>query len=163
MLTHSRLLEILSYDPETGEFRWKTKSSKYSKHSGLAGTKLGPNYRQIMIDGVKYSAHRLAWFYVTGEMPSVDIDHKDHADGDKFDNLRPATEKQNRYNTAPKPNCHSKWKGVTFDKGRKKCWKMKFVMPDGVHIQRRYEDEREAAEEYMFLALEHHGEFARFE
>lgn len=162
MLTHSRLLELLSYDPETGEFRWKVDKGGIRAGS-IAGCKLGDHYRQIAIDGEKYSSHRLAWFYMTAEWPKFDVDHKEHSEGDKFSNLRSATDKQNRYNTAPKMDGHSKWKGVTFDKGRKKCWKMKFVKPDGTHIQHRYEDEREAAEEYMFLALEHHGEFVRFE
>lgn len=162
MLTLERLKELLSYDAATGEFRWKVRRGKMLAGS-IAGTQYGTRYRQITIDWVPYSSHVLAWFYSTGEWPEGVIDHKAYGENaDAKDNLRLATWQQNRWNSPPKIG-HSKWKGVTFDKGREKCWKMAFKMPDGTKIQRRFSDEREAAEEYMFLALEHHGEFARLQ
>lgn len=162
MITHARLLELLHYDPETGIFTWAIDSFGKIKKGQVAGTKIGKNYRQIMIDGEKYTSHRLAWFYAYGRWPTANIDHKRHSDGDRLSNLREASVKQNSYNMKPKPG-HSLWKGVTYDPHGRKCWKMAFKMPSGERIQRRFEDEREAAEKYMFLALEHHGEFARFE
>lgn len=163
MITHSRLLELMVYNPETGEFSWRV-NRKGCAAGSKAGSLLTNGYLQIMIDGVKYSGQRLALFYVNGIWPKHTADHKSgNRSENSLQNLREATRKQNRYNTPPKPGCHSKWKGVTYDAGRKKCWKMAFKLPDGGKIQKRFEDEREAAEEYMFLALEHHGEFARFE
>jgi hypothetical protein len=161
MISHDRLLSLLDYNPGTGIFTWRV-SRGQAKSGDVAGHALGEHYHQITLDYVPYSSHRLAVFYVTGEWPSL-VDHKQYGEGqDAFSNLRIATPQQNRWNSPPKVG-HSKWKGVTFDKGRKKCWKMAFKLPSGEIIQRRYEDEREAAEEYMFLALEHHGEFARFD
>lgn len=161
MITHQRLTELLHYSPETGIFTWLV-SRGQAKAGDIAGASLGERYHQITLDYVPYSSHRLAIFYVTGEWPLV-VDHKSYGEAsDAISNLRVATFQQNRWNSPPK-NGHSKWKGVTFDGGRKKCWKMAFQMPNGLRIQRRYEDEREAAEEYMFLAIEHHGEFVRLE
>jgi hypothetical protein len=163
MITHERLLSLLSYDEETGIFRWCV-SRGQARAGDEAGVMLDAGYIQIMIDYEHYSAHQLAWFYVSGEWPDRDVDHKDTVKNhNAIANLRLATEQQNRYNTPKLPGTSSKWKGVTYDPGRKKCWKMSFKMPDGARLQRRYEDEREAAEEYMFLALEHHGECARFD
>lgn len=163
MITHERLLELLHYDPETGVFTRKSARGG-GKAGDAAGVLLSNGYIQIMIDYQKYGAHQLAWFYVHGEWPNRDVDHKDTVkNNNSIANLRLATARQNRYNTAKRQGTSSKWKGVAYDPGRKKCWKMSFRLPDGGVIQRRYEDEREAAEEYMFLALEHHGEFARFD
>jgi len=160
MISHTRLLEILDYDPKTGIFRWKISAGR-AKAGSVAGTRLANGYWHVMIDYKYHSSHRLAWFYVTRAWPKDAIDHKNGNQGDNsFENLREATRAQNRWNTAGKAG-HSKWKGVTYDAGRKKCWKMAFVIPNGVRIQKRFENEREAAEEWMFLALEHHGEFAR--
>lgn len=161
MIEHARLLDVMNYDAAAGVFTWKVNNGKAraGKTAGYANN----GYWKITIDYEVYTGHVLAWFYVYGVWPSKDIDHRD-TDGlnNAIDNLREATPTQNRWNTAPKLG-HSKWKGVTYDKGRKKCWKMGFKMPDGAQIQKRFEDEREAAEEYMFLALEHHGEFARLQ
>lgn len=161
MISHDRLKSLLDYDPTTGIFTWRVRRGRMLPGQ-RAGAPVGRHYWQIMIDGKQYSTHRLAWLYENGSWPDGIIDHKNYYEGDKIGNLRQATYAQNRYNSPPKVG-HSKWKGVTYDKGRHKCWKMSFKFPDGTVYQKRYENEKEAAEDYMFLALEHHGEFARFE
>lgn len=84
-LTIDRLKESLNYCPDTGIFtrlatvgrcdRWKAGSEvgHLTKHG----------YIQIWLDGKSYLAHRLAWFYVTGEWPKELLDH---ADGDRSNN-----------------------------------------------------------------------------
>ena len=125
-----------------------------------AGTALSSGYVQIMVDGEKYLAHRLAWFYETGLWPNEQIDHQNTDKSDNaFSNLRLASAGQNRWNTKGKSGL-SVWKGVTYDPGRKKAWKLSFRIPNGRVIQARFLHEKEAAEEWMFLALAHHGEFA---
>jgi len=162
MITHQRLLDLLAYDPETGVFTWRV--NRGGMRAGQeAGCALGDRYCQIMLDYKHYSAHRLSVFYTTGKWPDAVVDHITYGENsDAVSNLRSATWQQNRWNTPPKIG-HSKWKGVTYDKGRTKCWKITFKLPSGPIIQKRFADEREAAEEYMFLALEHHGEFVRLE
>lgn len=74
-LTASRLREVVSYDPTTGEFAWRLRTSIRIMPGKLAGT-LRPNgYVMVGIDGPQYRAHRLAWLYVHGEWPNGDIDH----------------------------------------------------------------------------------------
>jgi hypothetical protein len=67
-LSVDRVREMLSYDPETGEFRWKV-SITNRKAGSIAGRDIGNGYRYIRIDNVDYTAARLAWFYVNGEWP----------------------------------------------------------------------------------------------
>jgi hypothetical protein len=56
-------------------------------------------YVAIRIDGRKFQAHRLAWFYVNGKWPKDQIDH---ANGVRHDNrivnLREATQAENSQN-----------------------------------------------------------------
>ena len=99
MLTHERLLQLLTYDPVTGVFRWR-----YSRRGCSAGAVAGrvkpDGYRQIMLDSRAYYAQRLALFYVTGEWPEREVDHKDGCrDNNAWSNLRDATRRQNMWNT----------------------------------------------------------------
>ena len=72
-LTQERLKEVLSYDPETGIFRWISPSSNRI-HVGERAGAVGANGRRfITIDGETFQAHRLAWFYVHAEWPDGDI------------------------------------------------------------------------------------------
>jgi hypothetical protein len=83
-LTKERLREVLEYNQETGEFRWKARNSNRIKIGAVAGAPFGNRgYRKIGVDGVTYYAHRLAWFYTYGAWPSQDTDH---INGDRGDN-----------------------------------------------------------------------------
>jgi len=68
MLTAIRLRKVLSYAPATGIFRWKVSASTRAPVGTIAGAKNGRGYRQIRIDGRPYSASRLAWLYMTGNL-----------------------------------------------------------------------------------------------
>jgi len=102
-ITHKRLVELLFYDSESGIFtrkiatgnggRWKVGSVSGSIHSKKQG------YVEISVDGDIYYAHRLAWFYVYGEWPENDIDHKDHnTTNNSIYNLRDVTRSENMQN-----------------------------------------------------------------
>lgn len=74
-LTHQRLKEVLSYDPESGHFFWLNPASNRVRRGDCAGT-LGLNgYIYIGVDGKRYLAHRLAMFYMEGCMPADMVDH----------------------------------------------------------------------------------------
>lgn len=105
--SHSRLLELLSYDASTGVFTWRRRTSNRIKIGDIAGAVAhGPRgmYRVIGIDGVNYRASALAVLYVTGIWPGELVDHKNHDTlDDSFENVRPATYQENAFNT----NAHS--------------------------------------------------------
>lgn len=81
-VSHARLKEVLSYNKRTGVFKWKLRLSNRTCVGSVAGCVSKTHYN-ISIDGVKYAAHRLAWFYVYGTWPGPIIDHKD---GNGFNN-----------------------------------------------------------------------------
>jgi len=86
MITHEELLRCLSYDADTGVFKWKAcnKPNWNARYAGtIAGTVSDNGYLIISLRGFRYRAHRLAWYYVNGSMPCGDIDHLNR---DRLDN-----------------------------------------------------------------------------
>ena len=111
-LTQARLKENLHYNPTTGDFTWLVHKPRAS-HKIRAGT-INNGYRSISIDGKKYLAHRLAWLYMYGQMPSKNIDHiNNHPDDNRLDNLRECTTKQNSLNRLIPRNNTSGFLGVS--------------------------------------------------
>jgi hypothetical protein len=100
MLDRVQLKEILDYDPQSGEFRWKKTQKRSSKKPGdLAGSlESDKQHRRIFLLGKEYRAHALAWFYVHGEWIN-DLDHvnRDGTDN-RISNLRPANRLQQNAN-----------------------------------------------------------------
>jgi hypothetical protein len=73
-LTHDKLLEFIEYDPETGIFVWKVARSNRARAKSRAGVLHRPSGgRYISIDGEKFMAHRLAFFYVKKRWPNTDV------------------------------------------------------------------------------------------
>lgn len=94
----ARVDELLSYEAETGLFRWR-ESRRNVRAGEVAGFFNNYGYRQIGLDGHYHLAHRLAWLVVHGATPAGQIDH---INGDRADNrianLRMATPSQNAQN-----------------------------------------------------------------
>lgn len=117
-LSIDRLKEVLDYDPEAGVFTWKNPTSD-RMHVGEIAGRVANGYRAIQIDGVRYYAHRLAWFWMTGEWPEAFVDHKNLCkDDNRWVNLREATVSQNGQNARVKKINGTKLKGVRLDKRR---------------------------------------------
>lgn len=160
MITAERLRELLDYDPETGAFRWRRGRGKM-RAGALAGSLQSAGYSQIYIDGRNYTAHRLAWLYVTGRWPGGEIDH---ADGDRlnnrFANLRNASRSENNANSRRRYNNRSGYKGVSFFKSAglfAAC-----IAKDGRRFHLGYFQRAEDAHAaYVAKARELYGEFAR--
>ena len=112
-LTAERLREVLRYEPETGLWLWVV-SRGGTKIGAVAGTP-HDGYVRIKIDGCLYLAHRLAWFWMTGEWPEFEVDHEDlDRANNRWKNLRHATDSQNRANTKAFSNNKSGFKGVSW-------------------------------------------------
>lgn len=98
MITHERLLELVSYDAETGLFTNKIRRGCNGVGT-ICGTIDSHGYISIMLDRHYYAGHRLAWFYVTKEWPEIGLDHKDRLrSNNKWNNLRLATKSENAQN-----------------------------------------------------------------
>jgi len=108
-LTAERLRTILAYDPATGLFTRNHDVGGY-KAGGIAGSKNKRGYINISIDGMIYCAHRLAFLYVDGVMPSGSVDHINMVkDDNRWSNLRDVDARTNRENMreAMLTNCSS--------------------------------------------------------
>ena len=97
MLTAKRLREVLAYEASTGVFTWRNKTG--SKGAGSVAGTPHKEYLRIQVDDRRYRAHRLAWLYMTGAMPSQEVDHK-NGDGtdNRWDNLRDVSHFTNMQN-----------------------------------------------------------------
>lgn len=150
------LKEALSYDPKTGEFRRRTKRC----FGRLAGATDSRGHIQIRVGRPLYLAHRLAWLYIHGTWPLVEIDHKNGIKTDnRISNLRLATRSQNQHNASRRRDNTSGHKGVMWDCVHK-TW-LASISKDGRRIHRSCKSKEEAIEVRKRLARELHGEFAR--
>jgi hypothetical protein len=128
-MDYKNVTSALSYSPETGEFRWAAPRPKVRVGQIAGHIKKKTGYAFIEVDGKCYAAHRLAWFFMTGLEPTGQIDHINRNRSDnRFENLRIATNGQNRANSRT-TNKHG-LKGVRFIPWMKKegkCWEAKIT------------------------------------
>jgi hypothetical protein len=116
--TQERVKEILEYSPDTGAFIWKISNSNRVKVGAKAGTLMNTGYISIGIDGPQYLAHRLAFLYVNGTLPS-EIDHIDHNPANNaISNLRAVSHTANGRNQKFRCTNTSGVIGVGWDKSR---------------------------------------------
>lgn len=113
-LTAERLRELLNYDPETGVFTFRVHRSQNATAGQVAGWRRPNGYVQVTVDGVHYKAHRLAWLYMTGAWPELDIDHINRTrDDNRWSNLRQLSRGENLQNASLSHRNVSGCKGVT--------------------------------------------------
>ena len=157
-LTVDLLNHLFEYDKETGNLIWKIKKRGIRKGS-IAGTVKSNGYLCVGINYNSYRAHRLIFLMHKGYLPKT----IDHINGDKLDNrienLRAATVGQNQHNRKTNANNTSGYKGVSWNKARKK-W-ITGIKLEGKKIHLGYFDNVEEAAEVVRKAREElHGDFA---
>lgn len=118
-LTAARLRELLNYDAETGAFNWLVDHGRH-RAGDRAERKAAKGYRGITVDGRPYLCHRLAWFIVHGEWPTMDVDHKDGVrSNNAASNLRHGSRSFNMQNLRrAHADTQSKLLGAYLDKRR---------------------------------------------
>lgn len=91
--TPQQLKEVLVYIPETGYF-YECNTNKRRDRSDCT-----KGYLRVFIYNRYYKAHQLAWYYMYGEWPNLQIDHIDtNKTNNAISNLRLATQKINMLN-----------------------------------------------------------------
>lgn len=146
MVTRERVLELLTYEPDTGRFFWKARRGV--KAGTEAGTLTKKGYRAISIDGKKYYAHRLAWLVETGKWPVGRLDHVSRVrSSNRFLNLREATDAENQQNRSRGSNNTSGYMGVTWHKQHQK-WRSQISAFGRYHHLGVFDTLEEAAEAY---------------
>ena len=160
---YERCLNLIDYNPLTGEMTWK---------EGGRGIKKGAKVGSIKSDGYigigtsinkKFKllkAHRVAWFIFYKELPNV----IDHINGDRADNriinLRSCTQQENLRNQKKRKGFTSKHKGVSWNKNMNR-WQSKICINyNNIHLG-YFDTEIEARDVYEEKAKEIFKEFKK--
>lgn len=154
-----QLKALLEYSPETGIFTWKVGNGRRVKKGDVAGCLNEYGYIRIAVLGKQYPAQRLAYLYMMGDFPTLDVDHINLNKSDnRWCNLRLATRSQNKANTIRRADNKSGYKGVS------KCgnkWKAQ-CKANGEYTYLGVFDTPELASlAYQSFASVAHGEFFR--
>lgn len=97
MISLEKLQKLLSYDPATGLFKWLPRPRM--RAGKTAGSQMEKGYIRIYVDGRSYQENILAWFYMTGEWPVADVDHRDgNRANNRYLNLRDVSRSVNLEN-----------------------------------------------------------------
>jgi hypothetical protein len=117
VITTDELREVLEYNPITGLFYWKESrggNAVKGSRAGCLSTQSG--YWDIKVGGSSYRAHRLAWQYVYGVVPSM-LDHIDrNRQNNSITNLREASRSENTLNSSTRSDNTSGEKGISQNK-----------------------------------------------
>ncbi len=157
-VTSERLRELLSYNPDTGMFVWLV-NRRCVRAGSVAGAVNSHGYIAIMVDGMLYTAHRLAFLWMHGVFPDRELDHinRDRADN-RHANLRLATSAQNKANTGIRRDNSSGFRGVSYCKVRKKY--LAQIAHNGKKKNLgRYSTLSEAVNAYESASTRLHGDF----
>lgn len=160
-MKHSELIELLKYDPESGKFTWLKKPSRKTLITNEVGTVRHDGYVRVRINKTFYYIHRLAWFYVYGELPSMEIDHiNGNPNDNRICNLRLASRHDNAANISVSKKNKSGVTGVFWCEKESRWYS--YIMRFGHKFHLGMAEDffeavclRKSAERYYF------GEFAR--
>lgn len=150
---HGWVLERVDYDPDTGSFSRKS-NGRHMGHPDRKGYLIG------RIGPFSYRLHRLAWLYMTGSWPEMEIDHINGVPGDnRWVNLRECSHQQNNHNQMMRRNNTSGVKGVSWNRRAGK-WHVQVCLNYKIHHGGLYSTIGEAEEAARALRKRLHKEFA---
>lgn len=157
MLTRSELMNEFKYDASTGLFSRSRNRGKWLIGSEAGGLD-AKGYVCISINGSKYKAHRLAFLYMVGEIPSI-VDHVNGVRNDnRWCNLRSCNANQNAFNRRVHSNNVLGIKGVAWVEARNRFTGT--TMCKGVLISKDFYTLQEATDWVSNKRMELHKEFA---
>jgi HNH endonuclease len=165
------LRECFTYDRVTGVLRWKIRPENHfvapigaaranGKHAGsVAGSIDGHGYYEIGIDGHSYRLHRIIWKLVTGVEPPETIDHTDgNRSNNAWSNLRPASEREQKWNMKTRIDNRSGYRGVSADRDK---WCARINVCGTYQFLGNFATAEQASSVYEAVARKLHGEFYR--
>ena len=165
-LTAERLRELLHYDPDTGVWTWLDPRANGVRIGDAAGW-VENGRRRIHINSRNYLSAPLAWLYMTGGWPKLEIDHRDLDKlNDRWSNLREATHAQNIHNRRADKDSLTGVKGVSIHRnrrGRAAAWRVCIAANGKRRRALCHGTLGEAGALYEQWARELHGDFARVE
>lgn len=160
--TAAEIAEWLRYEPDTGDFFWRRPIRNQRAVGAKAGSIDSNGYFRIMVRGVRYKAHRLAWLLMTEVWPTGEIDHINGVKSDnRFCNLREATPSQQRANCPVRRNSRSQTKNVYF-RPKDGKWIVRMRVNGKWNFFGSYANKEEAAHVAHLKEVEIYGEFSHF-
>jgi hypothetical protein len=118
----------------------------------------------IRVQGRHYSAHQLAWLYMTGRWGRPMIDHRDgNSMNNRWSNLRLATASQNNANRRRSPHSLSGYKGVSLVPNSRRRWQAVIYKNRKRMYLGTFPTPQDAHAAYVAAARKRFGEFARTE
>lgn len=98
-LTQESIRHYTSYDELTGKLKCRNKISQRTLPGLLLGAVRSDGYTALRFAGEVHLVHRLIWLYMTGSMPTQDIDHIDgKRSNNVWSNLRQVSRAENNWN-----------------------------------------------------------------
>lgn len=166
------LREYLDYDPESGWLLWKPRARhRFATHKGWAvwngknaGARAGnlksTGHRRVLIEKISYLEHRVIYKWLTGREPPETLDHKhgDQKANNRWDNLRPASQRQQKWNMKVRSDNTSGYRGV-HRSGTTRRWAARISMNGCYQHIGCFATREEASAAYESAARGLHGEF----
>jgi len=164
MSMYDTIIDLFDY--QDNDLYWKERPSNNVDMSKPAGSIDTKGYRRIRINGTLYQAHRLIYQMFNEQWDITDTSQDnsvDHADRDKsnnnIDNLRVATNSQQKHNNGEYKNNTSGASNVYWDKQHKK-WRVIVSVNKKPRHGGYFVNKEDAIAKATQMRNELHGEFA---
>lgn len=156
-ITQKRLKELFYY--EDGHLYCKVDRPPRAKKGVKIGCFDNDGYLIATVDNILHKVHRLIFLYHYGYLPKC-LDHVNRIrDDNRIENLRKATNGQNKANADLQKNNISGYKGVCWSKIAKK-WHAQIKVEQNRHHLGYFSSKKKASKAYNKAALYHFGEYA---
>lgn len=166
-MSYELLKKCYDYDPKTGLLIWRWREDRLIQWNcqrawKRAGSLNRDGYRYVFFEGRNYKEHRLIWWWMTGDLPVHDIDHKNRIkDDNKWENLRLATsegltdDEANGQNRLKNTNNKTGYTGVVFHK-RDKRYQAQIKIKGKTEFLGNYDTAKDAHQAYIEAKRKYH-------
>jgi len=157
-LTQAELKRLWNYDPLAGLFTRLVKTNPSGNVGDIANCHSGNGYIGISIACKHYQSHRLAFLYMTGKWPKLDVDHINGIkDDNRWCNLRDVSRSVNQQNKKiARSDNVSGYLGVSWHKTSNK-WRARITLNKKQIYLGNFKNAHDAAECYLQKKRELHA------